>query len=177
MIRRSHFVLQFADYIKQVLFPEKIVYKKPLTKIPNIESLNWFNQDLNVRQKLAVAAVIKSECRPTPYIIFGPPGTGKTVTVVECILQIFTLIPNSRILACCVSNNAADLIARKLLESKKVNENDLIRISAFYRMNYIPEDIKSKFNSFLFFIIIFQFQALQKLLLKIVVLGSTKESL
>ena len=37
-------------------------------------------------------------------------GTGKTVTVVESILQILQQIPSSRVLACTPSNSAADLI-------------------------------------------------------------------
>lgn len=47
-----------------------------------------YNSNLNERQRAAVCRIASGQCRPTPYILFGPPGTGKTVTLVEAILQV-----------------------------------------------------------------------------------------
>lgn len=47
-------------------------------------------------------------------IIHGPPGTGKTTTVVQAILE--TLKSESQVLVCAPSNAAVDLLAEKLGE-------------------------------------------------------------
>ena len=146
LYRRCHHAIDLAPHmIEQVLFPDKVIMKKPYKQIP-IESIKWFNQSLNLQQKLAVVGSLRGECRPTPYIIFGPPGTGKTVTIVESILQVFDKIPQSRIIACTKANASADLIAAKLLESGRITQRDLIRISAIHRKSFIIQ-IYNIFNA------------------------------
>lgn len=73
---------------------------------------------LNERQSQALHYILdgslaQEDCLSPPYIIFGPPGTGKTTTVVEAIYQLFRK-SNTRILACCPSNSACDLIIERL---------------------------------------------------------------
>ena len=42
----------------------------------------------NTEQVKAVHQIVEGSSRPAPYLVFGPPGTGKTVTVVEAIKQV-----------------------------------------------------------------------------------------
>lgn len=82
-----------------VLFPGQQTPKQPLIKISSQFSCNhgndavsipsqFFNPILNPRQQVAVMRILAAQSRPAPYVIFGPPGTGKTMTLVEAILQV-----------------------------------------------------------------------------------------
>lgn len=62
----------------------------------------------------AVKKMVGGTASPYPYILFGPPGTGKTKTLVEAICQISTSIPSSFILVCAPSNAAADELALRI---------------------------------------------------------------
>ncbi|KAK2901476.1 hypothetical protein Q8A67_009591 [Cirrhinus molitorella] len=93
----------------------------------------FFNVQLNPAQKEAVKRILSGECRPTPYILFGPPGTGKTITLIEAILQVHHHIPCSRVLVCTPSNSAADLVCMRLHQSGFLHTASLARVNATCR--------------------------------------------
>ncbi|XP_055790486.1 RNA helicase Mov10l1 isoform X1 [Salvelinus fontinalis] len=113
----------------------------PSKPIPNPGQL--FNQQLNPSQREAVKRILAGECRPTPYILFGPPGTGKTITLIESILQVYHRLPSSRVLVCTPSNSAADLVCIRLHESGYLNAASLARVNASCRQEEaIPEVLR-----------------------------------
>lgn len=83
-------------------------FAPPQTK--NI-SLSFRNKELNESQQQAVSAITQNE---QITIVHGPPGTGKTTTLIEGIIQ---LIKNGeKILVSAPSNTAVDNIAKGLLQ-------------------------------------------------------------
>lgn len=90
--------------------------------------------DLNEEQTMAVDMIFVRKGGP-PYVIHGPPGTGKTKTLIEAILQVYRGNRNSRILACAPSNSAADHILERLISEKsvQVQKNEIFRLNAFTR--------------------------------------------
>ncbi|XP_035013123.1 RNA helicase Mov10l1 [Hippoglossus stenolepis] len=102
-----------------------------------------FNPELNPPQRKAVKSILEGECRPIPYVLFGPPGTGKTITLIESILQVYHFIPSSRVLVCTPSNSAADLICVRLLDSGFLHAASLARVNASCRQDEsIPEVLR-----------------------------------
>lgn len=139
-VRRNHYAVENAMTLNSLLlFPTHIPFRETA---PLQTSIKWVNTDLNERQRKAVEWILRGECRPAPYVIFGPPGTGKTVTVVETILQIWKREPNARVLAMAGSNSCADAIAKKLVQSKAVGRSDMVRLVSFQRSEHVPDYLK-----------------------------------
>ncbi|XP_033121728.1 putative helicase MOV-10 [Anneissia japonica] len=101
----------------------------------------------NAEQRAAVRHITEGSSRPAPYLVFGPPGTGKTVTIVEAIKQVYKHMSDSTILACAPSNSAADLIARRLLKSGPIARSTIYRMNAKYRgWDTVEADLKEPTN-------------------------------
>ncbi|KAL5635882.1 hypothetical protein ACGC1H_004621 [Rhizoctonia solani] len=130
-VLRMHQALATAFSEPRVLFPALAHEKRQLTT-RNVRTINPLVGQ-NPPQLLAVNSIMSLPPGSPPFIIFGPPGTGKTVTAVETMLQLLLADSTTRVLAIAPSNSAADLIARKLLESGKVRNGDLLRLNALSR--------------------------------------------
>ncbi|XP_053355474.1 putative helicase mov-10-B.1 [Clarias gariepinus] len=98
-----------------------------------LPQLRIYNRDLesNPEQKAAVQHILSGQHKPAPYLIFGPPGTGKTVTMVEAIKQVIKSSPGVHLLACAPSNSACDLLCERLLGF--VDSHRLFRLYASSR--------------------------------------------
>lgn len=71
---------------------------------------NFKNKQLNDSQQKAVLAIIQNK---QITIVHGPPGTGKTTTLIEAIVQLIKV--GEKILVSAPSNTAVDNIAKGLL--------------------------------------------------------------
>ncbi|KAK1755349.1 P-loop containing nucleoside triphosphate hydrolase protein [Echria macrotheca] len=84
-----------------------------LTSDPEFGKIDWADPTLNDSQKDAIRFSLASK---EIALIHGPPGTGKTHTLIELILQM--LKRNLRILVCGPSNISVDNIVERLAPHK-----------------------------------------------------------
>ncbi|XP_066385310.1 uncharacterized protein [Miscanthus floridulus] len=87
-----------------VLFGEKAPMRSKDTM-----KFSPFNKNLDDSQKEAISKALGSR---DVFLLHGPPGTGKTTTIIEIILQ--EVKRGSKILACAASNIAVDNIVERL---------------------------------------------------------------
>lgn len=73
-------------------------------------ALDFCNKNLNESQQQAVIAITQNE---NITIVHGPPGTGKTTTLIEAIVQLIKA--GEKILVSAPSNTAVDNIAKGLI--------------------------------------------------------------
>ncbi|XP_068603628.1 putative helicase mov-10-B.2 [Brachionichthys hirsutus] len=148
ILRLAHRAAELAvkHNLEPVLFPTAPAAPSQQTTLPQ---LRLFDSKLerNEEQYQAVQHIIAGSSKPAPYLVFGPPGTGKTVTLVEAIKQIEKSQASCRILACAPSNSAADLLCDKILDH--VDEHNVFRMYACSRSpNDVPNRLKACSNLF-----------------------------
>jgi helicase MOV-10 len=116
------------DRISNLLFPKEqenhVAALEPVTLSHDLQ--------LNAKQRLACETIVNnigfSAC---PFILFGPPGTGKTHTLVSSIKQLMTVRPEGKLLILAPSNKATDLLVEKL--SSRFDPLTMFRLMSFQR--------------------------------------------
>lgn len=112
MMQHRAVELAVKNRLEHVLFPTSAAN----TTVP-VTKLSMFNQQLenNPEQYAAVQRIVAGSSRPAPHLVFGPPGTGKTITLVEAMNQITRAQSSAHILSCAPSNSACDLLCERLM--------------------------------------------------------------
>nr|KIR45308.1 DNA helicase [Cryptococcus bacillisporus CA1280] len=123
---------------KETIPPQNNV--EALGQLSSDEDMKWFSQHLNDSQKESIKFCLKAN---EVACIHGPPGTGKTHTLVELIFQLLsrTASPNTtlppRILITTPSNLALDnLLIRLHILTQQPPYNSLLSRNSFLRMGH-----------------------------------------
>ncbi|KAM3690461.1 hypothetical protein ACB098_09G126000 [Castanea mollissima] len=120
-----------ASDLIPVLFGER----QPTVTKKNV-AFTLFNSNLDHSQKDAISKALSSK---NVFLLHGPPGTGKTTTVVEIILQ--EVKRGSKVLACAASNIAVDNIVERLVPHRV----KLVRLGHPARL--LPQVLESALDS------------------------------
>ena len=102
-----------SSWLENMLFPESHHGVSQIQLDPGV--LSFTPQDsLNLEQLRAVESIATRKYGAMPFLVDGPPGTGKTKTMVEAILQLTMANEYAHILVCAPSDPAADTVASRL---------------------------------------------------------------
>ncbi|XP_054090989.1 putative helicase mov-10-B.1 isoform X2 [Zeugodacus cucurbitae] len=124
-VRYQHRALELLNDVRRAyLFPNINPYKQEQKRNIKLQIINRQISE-NPEQLQAVQQIVGGANPYAPYIVVGPPGTGKTTTIVEAILQLYINRPQCRILITASTNSACDTIALKLGE--QFDNNPLLR--------------------------------------------------
>ncbi|KAF9460457.1 P-loop containing nucleoside triphosphate hydrolase protein [Collybia nuda] len=141
---RSSFIMETATFVmgealktdpgqlslaRQWLFPETVdldSYVSVYSVDRSFQDEDWIDKGLNLEQQFTASSIALHQS-PVPYLISGPPGTGKTRTVTETVLQILRLQPEACILLCAPSNSATDTLVLRL--RRFLQPNEMLRLN------------------------------------------------
>jgi helicase MOV-10 len=143
LLRVSHLATAKSDWLSRMLFPTASdgVVQLTLSK-GTFPDMKWVDPQLNYEQQKAVSAIAHSRYGNVPYLVSGPPGTGKTKTIVETTLQLLQApkhLANGQsnsqhaphILLCAPSDPAADTLASRL--ARHLMPTELFRLNGWSR--------------------------------------------
>lgn len=125
-------ILNSMNKIENDSFKNLILGKEKVKIIKFENKINKYFNVLNESQKHALQSALNN----TITILQGPPGSGKTSTIYEIILQLLSQLHYYPILVVAASNLAVDNIAEKLMGEHK---DIILRITSLAKEKEYPE--------------------------------------
>ncbi|KAF2130236.1 P-loop containing nucleoside triphosphate hydrolase protein [Dothidotthia symphoricarpi CBS 119687] len=129
------------DWIRRILFPTE-AHAMLQTQLRRVPARAFFDHAINYEQAHAVKSVCVNEYGTLPFLISGPPGTGKTKTLVETAMQLLNDDSTniSHMLICAPSEAASDTLTLRLMQH--LNSKQLFRLNRPGRANYeVPREL------------------------------------
>ncbi len=141
--------------LEMILFPVSAPVVKPLTREQmRLEISDGDGNQLNELQSSFVRMVRARTLDPSfgstrpPMILTGPAGTGKTRTLICAIVDVLGLLQpeeqrqanTNRVLICCPSHAASDVLTRRL--SRYLKQSEIFRMyDASRHFNTVPDHV------------------------------------
>ncbi|PVH81766.1 P-loop containing nucleoside triphosphate hydrolase protein, partial [Cadophora sp. DSE1049] len=117
-----------TPWLQSMLFPVEADCDTQTKLNPANFKQVFFDDQLNWEQKKAIESICSRNYGTLPFLVSGPPGTGKTKTLVEVALQLVERSEGvSHVLFCAPSDPAADMIVQRL--SSHFSRNELLRLN------------------------------------------------
>ncbi|CAH2045685.1 unnamed protein product, partial [Iphiclides podalirius] len=135
MFSRKLFEMMHVAIDKAYKLKTPLIFPKTNDRVQSCRITRFFNPRVveNLEQRTAVECIVSGTSGNAPFLLLGPPGTGKTVTIVEAILQLVAANKENRILVCAHSNQAVDNVACVLQKYKKHFDENSYKL--FLRIN------------------------------------------
>ncbi|CAG5140153.1 uncharacterized protein ALTATR162_LOCUS647 [Alternaria atra] len=129
----------YNDWSRRILFSEE-VHGARQTTLRNVPRRKLFDSAINYEQAHAVNDICNNAYGNLPYLISGPPGTGKTKTLVEAVMQLLETTDVAHLLVCAPSEAAADTLALRL--KSYLTRTQLFRLNRPGRAdNEVPKEL------------------------------------
>lgn len=135
---KQEFILE-QEMIPSFLFPPHHDWASYSSVVKDLDQTHF---GLNLIQREAIVKALHplpSTPVPKPFLIRGPPGTGKTTTLIEMILQILkmerlAMRPHPFIIVCAPSNRAADNVIERIPTKADVKVLRLISAAEKFKL-------------------------------------------
>ncbi|KAI7767100.1 hypothetical protein LZL87_012386 [Fusarium oxysporum] len=135
-------VKDLCIYQKDCCGVASIIFGLPASSIPGPDHSFSRIERLNDSQNQAIKLALNSSL----FCLWGPPGTGKTETIVEMICALQMANPKARILVTAPAHNAVDNVMRRYIQRlqkqplARKTEPDLVRVSTEVRK--VTDDLR-----------------------------------